>query len=114
MYGLYEDYASCRKAKEAKVTIKNIDKKGEDYHKSANNLLGQFVEFIPSIGYNYKTNPWYGYINQDTTYQTFEDVKNAVRTLALFFERLVKIEEISKNEYGVDCEKISQDRKSVV
>ena len=108
LYQLYEDYASCRKAKEVKVTINDIEKKGEDYHKVANNLLSQYAEFVPSIGYDYKANPWFGYINQDTTYQTFESVKTAMSDLVGFFDSIIDAKKNIAEKYGIEAINISQ------
>ena len=108
LYQLYSDYASCREASEVKFAIDNIDKKGADYLKSALSLLEQYVDFIPSIGYEYRNNAWYGYNNQDTSYQTFEKVREAVSIMTEAFGLLDKLQKLTREKYGIDASSISK------
>lgn len=108
LYQLYNEYAACRNASEIKILINDIESKGADYLATAINLLGQYVDFIPSIGYAYKNNAWYGYINQDTSYQTFEKVKEAVGIMSEAFDILSKISKYTMVKYGVDTGSVSK------
>lgn len=54
LYQLYDAYAAHRKAPDVRISIKNIEQKGEDYLKNTLELLEQYVGFIPSIGYQYR------------------------------------------------------------
>lgn len=108
LYQLYNDYAGCRYASDIKVPINDIQNKGADYLSAVTNLLEQYVDFIPSIGYEYKNNAWYGYINQDTSYQTFEKVKEAVGRMAEVFGLLARLQKLASEKYGVDTSSISK------
>lgn len=108
LYQLYEDYASCRKAAEVRVTISEISKKNDAFLNEATNLLGQYVEFIPSIGYRYTDNPWYGYINEDTSYQNIEKVKEAVASLVNLLKEMQGVHEEIKQKYGLDSDSINK------
>ena len=71
-------------------------------------LLRQYIDFVPSIGYQYKGNPWYGYINQDTSYQNKEHVRDAlIQVLGALeeFESL-RLESVSFS-YGSKKESLS-------
>lgn len=107
LYGLYNDFSACRKAKEVKVSISSIQTKGDDYLKGTSNLLSQYEEFVPSIGYQYKRNPWYGYINLDTSYQNFEDIKNAVAAMVDVFSECAQLRTDIFNKYGIDANSIN-------
>ncbi len=112
LYQLYSECAACRDAKEVKLTLEDIESKDEDYLRSAINLLEQYVDFIPSIGYQYKNNPWYGYNNPDTNYQTYEKAKESVGIMADVFGQLANIETSVAEKYGVNLGSISKAAKS--
>ena len=69
LYQLYESYAAFRSTPDVEYPIPQLSTKGEAYLTETVSLLEQYVDYIPSIGYDYRKNPWYGYINQDTSYQ---------------------------------------------
>ena len=75
LYQLYEEVSSCRKAPEIEFVINDIKNKGEDYIEKAKIALTHYVEYIPSIGYDYHQNVWYGYVNPDSSYQTVMQIK---------------------------------------
>ena len=77
LYQLYEAYAALRFMPNVEWTIPQLSSKGKMYLTETTPLLEQYVDYIPSIGYDYRKNPWYGYINQDTSY----DVK--VKSLSI-------------------------------
>ena len=108
LYQLYSAYAECRTVPDIKYTIKGIEQKGEEYLKKTEGLLRQYVGFTPSIGYQYKNNPWHGYVNLDTSYQNRENVRDAlIKTLDALneFEALqCKIRE----KYGIECDSLKQ------
>lgn len=74
LYQLYEAYAAFRSTPDVEYPIPQLSSKGEAYLTETVALLEQYVDYIPSIGYDYRKNPWYGYINQDTSYQSKNEV----------------------------------------
>lgn len=80
--------------------------KGEDHLLKTSSLLEQYVEFIPSVGYDYHKNPWYGYIDQDMSYQTKSEVKTELSEIIALLDNMIPIiGEISK-KYNVSCTSI--------
>ncbi len=69
LYQMYGIYSSLRNVPGIEWTISDIASKGETYLTEITLLLEQYVDYIPYVGYDYKKNPWYGYQNQDTSYQ---------------------------------------------
>lgn len=65
LYQLYESYAAVCSMPDIEYNIPRLSSKGEAYLAETVSLLEQYVDYIPSIGYDYRKNPWYGYINQD-------------------------------------------------
>lgn len=62
-YQLYESYAAFRSTPDVEFPIPQLASKGESYLIETAALLEQYADYIPSIGYDYRKNPWYGYIN---------------------------------------------------
>lgn len=108
LYQLYNAFAATRNAKDINVTIRDINKKGEDYLRNVLNLLNQYVEFIPSIGYQYKNNAWYGYINQDTSYQMREDMKQCIEEMSEALQEYLNLQKTIEEKYGIVCNTLKQ------
>lgn len=68
--------------------------------------MEQYVEYIPSIGYDYRRNPWYGYINQDTSYQSKTEVKSDFSVVSQFLQTLIPLQREISEKYGVQCANI--------
>lgn len=108
LYQLYDAFSSCRKAPDVKVSIMDISKKGDEHINIANNLLAQFVEYIPSIGYQYKNNAWYGYGNQDTSYQMREDMKVCISEIVEELAEYIELQSLIDEKYGITCNTLRQ------
>lgn len=108
LYELYNAYSSTRKSPDIRVSFRDIELKGEDYFKNANDLLEQYVEFIPSIGYQYQHNSWYGYDNQDSSYQMREDIKNSLNVVINTLNEYIELQSEVEEKYGISCNKFEQ------
>ncbi|MCR5611241.1 MAG: DUF4011 domain-containing protein [Clostridiales bacterium] len=69
LYQLFELYSSDRGFPEIHFRLKDIENKGEEWFLAAIKTLEQYVEYIPSIGANYRENSWYGFIKEDIDYE---------------------------------------------
>ena len=108
LYQLYDAYAANRNAPDVRVFIKNIDQKGDEYLKNALGLLEQYVAFVPSVGYQYRHNPWYGYVNQDTSYQMRENIKTCLEDMIAVSKKYIELQKIIAVNYGIDCNTLNQ------
>lgn len=106
LYQLYNAYAACRTAPDFPYVISGIETKGEAYFREASNLLEQYAAFVPSIGYRYQENPWYGYINADTSYQNREKVRGALAQITSRLDAFEKLQEKLYRAYGIDCDSL--------
>lgn len=70
LYQLFEAYSAVRALPDVRYPIPEIASKGAGYLAETTSLLEQYVDYIPTVGYDYRKNPWYGYINPDTSYQS--------------------------------------------
>ncbi|MCQ2439703.1 MAG: DUF4011 domain-containing protein [Oscillospiraceae bacterium] len=103
LYQLYESYAAFRSTPDVEWAIPELKSKGESYLIETASLLEQYVDFIPSVGYDYRKNPWYGYINQDTSYQAKSEVKNNFSSAAQLLQALIPLQKELSEKYGINC-----------
>ena len=103
LYQLYESSASTRNAPFVDWPIPQIKNKGEEYLRDTTALLEQYVDYIPSVGYDYRKNPWYGYVNQDTSYQTKAQVKSDLADTKALLIELAPISESIFERYNISC-----------
>lgn len=113
VYQLFELYATERKYPDYKIPIKNISQKGREYIAEAETLLEQYVNYIPSVGRNYKDNPWYGFnkktLSFDESCQLKEDLETIsagyteIKTVMMEMESKYSISELTKTHVPVLC-----------
>ena len=103
LYQLYEAYAAFRAMPDVEWPVPQLSSKGEAYLTETISLLEQYVDYIPSVGYDYRKNPWYGYINQDTSYQTKAEVKNDLSAAVQLLRVLVPLQQEISEKYGIQC-----------
>ena len=69
LYELFERYSEERKYPEAEFAVGDIAEKGQTYFLGAVRVLEQYAEYVPSIGENYRDNPWYGFSDDRISYE---------------------------------------------
>lgn len=110
LFQLYEAHAAFHSMPNVEWAIPQLPSKGEAYLVETVSLLEQYVDYIPSVGYHYKRNPWYGYINQDTSYQAKSDVKNDLSAAVQFLQALLPLQQEVSEKYGINCASIEDAR----
>ncbi len=103
LYQLYEAYAALRFAPNVEYPISQLSSKGKTYLTETAALLEQYADYIPSIGYDYRKNPWYGYINQDTSYQSKNEVKSDLSAVSQFLQTLIPLQQEISGKYEIQC-----------
>ncbi len=106
LYQLFEAYASFRSVPDIEYPVPDLASKGGAYLTETALLLDQYAAYIPSIGYDYRKNPWYGYISQDTTYQAKNAVKSDLSAAARFLEAMIPLQHEVSQKYGIQCSSI--------
>ncbi len=106
LYQLYESYAAFRSTPDVEYPIPQLPSKGEAYLTETVSLLEQYVDYIPSVGYDYRKNPWYGYINQDTSYQSKTEVKSDLSAVSQLLQTLMPLQQEISEKYGIQCASI--------
>lgn len=101
LYELFEIYTSKSEAEDFSVPISNIDKKGEDYLHNALDLLDQYAAILPSIGYDYTQNTWYGFNKTQLSYDESMDLLNDFEVILDGLKTLVPISSEITNRYEI-------------
>lgn len=107
LYQLYESYAAFRSTPDVEYPIPQLSSKGEAYLTETAALLEQYADYIPSIGYDYRKNPWYGYINQDTSYQSKNEVKRDLSAVSQFLQTLISLQQEISEKYEIQCASVA-------
>lgn len=106
LYQLYEDYSALRAMPKPEWFVPQLSSRGSAYLTAVTALLEQYTDYIPSVGYDYRKNPWYGYIGQDTSYQAKAEVRSALSALAQLSQALVPLQKEISEHYGIPCRSI--------
>lgn len=110
LYQLFEIYAALRSAPDVEWSIPQLVSKGASYLTETTVLLEQYTDYIPSVGYDYKKNPWYGYVDQDTSYQAKNDVKNDFSVAVHFLRAMLPLLQDVSEKYAIQCDSIKKAR----
>ncbi len=108
LYQLYEAYAALRSAPEVKWRIPGLGDLGGDYLTEAVSLLEQYAAYVPTIGYDYRKNVWYGYIHRDTSYLAKEEVKENLSCAARMVQALIPLVKDMSSRYGITCSSLEE------
>jgi hypothetical protein len=108
LYRLYDEVAACRKVPDLEFAIQAIQSKGEEYILQAENALERYVAYVPSVGYDYRQNVWYGYCEVDCTYQTVAQLKADLQDMISLCENVQSLNERLKESYGICAENLCQ------
>lgn len=82
--------------------IDSINTKDIEYLKTATSNIEAFEKYSENIGYDYRKNSWYGYINGDLTYQTKIGIKKLFGKVEEFLKNLVKEVKSLKKKTKID------------
>lgn len=110
MYALYEHYAALRDVQDVEWIVPDLPSKGEAWLADAIRLLRQYEAYIPSISYDYRRNAWYGYINQDTSYQARMEVRQDLVDVVEPMHELIPLMQEFATRYSVRCDSIEDAR----
>ena len=109
-YQLFEEYSSYRNAPDVTWAANDIHNKDYDYLNEASDLIKQFVEYVPSIGDDYKKNCWYGFTCTDTSYKTAAEIEQAVIELKKYLKNVLPTIIDINDYYKCSCKSIDDAR----
>lgn len=81
LYQLYEEVSACRNAPDIEFAIRNIKCKNDEHCETAISVLEHYTEYIPSVGYDYRQNTWYGFDSPDVSYQSKMQLKSDLQSM---------------------------------
>ena len=100
LYQLYECYSALRTIPDVRWIVPQLDTKGASYVAETEALLEQYVDFLSSVGYDYRKNPWYGYIGQDLSFQAKSVLHHQLEQAAQCFAELTPLLQEISDQYG--------------
>ncbi|WP_022755888.1 DUF4011 domain-containing protein [Butyrivibrio fibrisolvens] len=106
MFQLYDAYSAHRHAPELDFPLKDISKKDDAYLTDAINLLGQYEEYIPTIGSDYRTNEWFGYKSEKLSYEDQNKLKSDLQVVVGGLRDLLTKATDCEKEYAFKIENI--------
>lgn len=108
LYELYDEASACRFAPDLDFVVQNLKEKGEEYIEKAESALFRYVEYLPSIGYDYHKYIWYGYANPDCSYQTVMQVKEDLLAVAALARGLQDLADEANEKYGIAAQTLTR------
>ena len=99
LYQLYELLSEQRFYPEIQFRVPDIAQKGQDYLLTAVRLLEQYEGYVPSIGQDFRQNPWYGFNDVQLDFGSREQLKSDLDLLSKGYRNLQSITENVKNRY---------------
>lgn len=103
LYDLFECHAKFDKNPDVICEVQDISTLGPDYLDTATSLLTAYVDYLPTIGYDYHDNPWYGYINQNTSLIEETRIQDSMSTLANMLRELQAHAAAISKRYAISC-----------
>lgn len=103
---LHEELAACRTAPSLHFILPDLNSKGEEYLEKAESALTRYVEYTPTVGYDYRACAWYGYANPDYSYATVLQLKEDLQALTSLCERLTPITRRLRERYRLNADGI--------
>lgn len=115
LFELYENFSHYRKYPDVGYVIDGIERLDEPYHRSVDALLISYAKYAPSIGKDYRRNPWYGFGGNDAS----APIKNALRNdLAIVIKGInalkPDIEYFKKLDVSIDTIAIAEEWKRAI
>ncbi len=108
LYKLYEEVSACRKAPDVEFIINEIKTKGEEYINKAEIALTRYTEYVPSIGYDYHQNVWYGYVDLDSSYQSSAQLKFDLKDVITLCCNIKELNRTLYEKYSISAKNIYQ------
>ncbi len=87
--------------------IEDIQEKNSDYLKDVLAQLDYLIKFSKNIGFDYRKNVWYGYINEELNYQSKIGLKKKLNQLLKLIQNLMEQIEIVSEKLNVDVEELT-------
>lgn len=103
LYQLYELFYSVGGETCDSVSI-DYHSDGPMYLAEAESLLEQYQNYVPSIGYDYRLNPWYGFIGRDMSYESKQKLEEHFMQIQDGLSKLSQIQKDFLHLFGISFE----------
>lgn len=110
LYRLYDEVSACRNAPTLEFVVHNIRERGAAYIEEAEGLLRRYVEYLPSIGYDYHENIFYGYAAPETDYESVVSLKSDLSAIEALCDELQEAANVAEESFGVRINTLTRAR----
>ena len=100
LYQLFEGLSAQRLFPDVPYTIRSINSKGAAHLLQAVHLLEQYADYIPSIGRDYRENPWHGFRDIRITYEDREQLKTDLENVLVSCRTLESLSASIEKKYA--------------
>lgn len=108
LFELFESYSSLAKTPTVSWPLPYNAYSDRLFLMETVDLLEQYVDFIPSIGYDYKQNPWYGYYKTDFSFQAKETLNQNLSTSIRYLHTIIPVANEITERYGISCQTLQE------
>lgn len=108
LHDLYNIYMANNNGQRVDIPFANIEQKGESFYKKSQDLITQFIDFIPTIGNEYRNNCWFGYVNEDLSYQSRNELKKVINDFLPKVESLIELVSNLKNNFKFEYDDLDK------
>ncbi len=114
MFQLYEAYSAFRNAPDLDYIIKDINNKNEAFLGEASSLIGEYEDYVPTIGYDYRKNPWYGYKNRIVSLEMESQLKRNLKIVTDGLEKFVDDVVKCREAYLLDMDTLAETERYIL
>ena len=107
LYQLFEAYSSCGNVPLIKVPISDINTLDENALRARTDLLEKYVQYVPSIGYDYRQNTWFGYNKKDNSFESKSALQEQCQKAYYEIKDLNRLSEDIDSIYGINVKSVS-------
>lgn len=90
-YQIYSKIVHLGNIDEVEYVIPDISSKGADYLMQARNILTEYMEYVNTIGYDFRNNEWYGFTYSDINYESKLNLNKNLAAFKSFVDKGVRI-----------------------
>ena len=107
LHDVFEEISSVRNAPMINWRFEDSGSKSADYYNEAYSCIELFSDYTSSIGYDYKQNPWYGYIDQNNSFADITELRNDLCRLSEMLTFLTRVKSEISEKYGISFNDIT-------
>ena len=111
LFELFELHAAERESPEVRFAVDMVHARGRDWLLACEQLLERYVDFVPTIGPDYRTGTWYGMVEADVSLEGRAALSADLETLRAGYAGLVEATARIREVLGKDAFSLEDARR---